>query len=701
MRIRLGESWKHNPAWVRALQALAEGRSRGFSPRDIVDVLGIEVDGVDLAQGRAEASLLDAMAALVRAARATATADGLHRVALSHAPVELRLEREGGALRLTLWSTTDDAPIVQDVGVEPIGFFEAVRDAARTFIEDLVAIHPALASLRLVQELSRELERRPARRRRVTSPSARRVTRVAGAPAFTLSQSAALGSLTLGLREGRPAVMVLDDRQRAIWTRAGDPLATLTALAKTCGTAAPPDDVAVDRRLLTVRFGRGESVPLAALRDALTRLAAELPDGEAIQSALAEVATAEPSRALPHAPGRAPQPRPPRAPGLPSDGLRRLLLRPAWKVDAPAGRPRLARCQGGVLVATGSHAELRAADGTRQWTAAVGDAHVVTTSEGVFVVGRDSHGALVLLDAATGKRSARAPAAMQGHLRHAFAVPGGWTAAHDGTHLVALRPGTSEAAWSFEAGGAARIVAAAAWSGIVVGTDRGDLLALDADGAVAWRTDAGLALVEHLAVDDTRGIVVATGLDADGHAMVAALGLEGGRKLHATTLDGVRPSEPVLRRGRLFFGYETAGGGVLAAYGLTSGRMLWQAHPPDEGHVTPVTCGEDVAVARSGGALAVYAASGALRWHCAPPDPDPALSPVRPRLPVFGAHLAVMPAALVHVFDAATGRSVASIEPSELAPESVCLLDGPLVVAAGREGVVEAWRASGHLAVVR
>lgn len=701
MRIRLGESWKHNPAWVRALQALAEGRSRGFSPRDIVDVLGIEVDGVDLAQGRAEASLLDAMAALVRAARATATADGLHRVALSHAPVELRLDREGGALKLTLWSTTENAPIVRDVSVEPIGFFEAVRAAARTFIEDLVAIHPALASLRLVQDLSRELERRPARRRRVTSPSARRVTRVAGAPAFSLSHSATLGGLTLGLREGRPAVMVLDDRQRAVWTRAGDPLTTLTALARACGSANPPDDVAVDRRLLTIRFGRGEPVPIAALRDALTRLAGELPNGKKINAALAEIAIGEVARALPQAPARAPQPRPPRAPGLPSDGLRRLLLRPAWKVDAPAGRPKLSRCQGGVLVSTGTHAELRCADGRRQWAAAVGDAHAVTTSEGAFVVGRDSHGALVLLDAATGKRSARAPAAMQGHLRRAFAVPGGWTAAHDGTHLVALRPGASDAAWSFEAGGAARIVAAAAWSGIVVGTDRGDLLALDADGAVAWRTDAGLALIEHLAVDATRGIVVATGLDADGRAMVAALGLEEGRKLHATTLEGVRPSEPILRRGRLYFGYETAGGGVLAAYALTSGRMIWQAHPPDEGQVAPVACGDDVAVARSGGALAVYTAAGALRWHCPCPDPDPALSPVRPRAPVFGAHLAVLPAALVHVLDASTGRSLAAIEPAELAPESVCLLDGPLIVAAGRDGVVEAWRATGHLAIVR
>ena len=39
VRIRVGDNWKHNPAYVRGLRALAEGRSKGFSPRDIVDVV--------------------------------------------------------------------------------------------------------------------------------------------------------------------------------------------------------------------------------------------------------------------------------------------------------------------------------------------------------------------------------------------------------------------------------------------------------------------------------------------------------------------------------------------------------------------------------------------------------------------------------------------------------------------------------------
>lgn len=703
MRIRLGESWKHNPAWLRALKALGDGRSKGFSPRDIVDVLCIEVDGVDLAQGRAEASLLDAMAALLRAARAAAVSDGLHSVPLSHASFELHLKRDGTSLQVSLWSTETNTAVVSEVAVEPVAFLRAVQTATRNFIDDLVTIHPALASQRLVKELILELDARPSRRRRVATPASRRHTRTAGEPAFSLSQSAAMGSLELGLREGRPAVMVIDSRQRALWTRAGAPESTLLSLARACGDFDPPDDVEIDRRLLTVRFGRGEPVPLATLREALNDLAATLPEASArpITNALLTVPASEESHPLVHPPTRTRQPRAPRAPGLPAEGLRRLSLRPAWKIDAPSTGPTLARCNGGLLISTASKAELRSVAGELLWNASVGDALPVPTADGALVVGREKQGALVVVNAATGESVARAAASLQGRIRRAFSLPGGWVAAHDGAHLVALQPESASSAWSFDAGGSARIVAAAAWAGIMVGTDRGELIALDASGSVAWRGDPEMAIVEHLAVDETKGFVVATGLDSDGRTVLTALALEQGQKLHSTTLDGVRPSEPLLRKGKLFVGYESPQGGVLAAYGLSTGRRLWQVQPPGEGHVAPLACGDAVAVPRAGSGLAMYAASGTLRWHSGNLDPDPSLSPVRPRTPVFGAHLAVIAAAYVHVLDASSGRSVAFLEPSELAPKSVCLLDGPVIVAAGREGVVEAWRATGHLSVVR
>lgn len=703
MRIRLGDSWKHNPTWLRALKALGDGLSKGFSPREIVDVLCIEIDGVDLAQGRAEASLLETMAGLLRAARAAAVSDGVHTAPLTHAPFEVRLERSGPALHLTLWSAETDSPVVGEVGVEPTAFLRAVQEAAKRLIEDLVSIHPALASQRLVRDLSMELETRPSRRRRVAAPASRRNTRKAGTPAFALSQSASMGPLELGLREGRAAVMVIDGRHRALWTRPGAPEKTLLSLALACSDSTPPPDVEIDRRLRTVRFGRGEPVPLATLKEALSTLAATLPEeaGRPIADALLVAPTAEEPHPLAHPSTRVRQPRAPRAPGLPADGLRRLSLRPAWKINAPGTSPTLARCQGGLLLSTASGTELRTATGELLWGQAVENAIAVGAMGESFVVGRGKQGALVVVDATTGETVAQAEASLQSRIRHAFFLPGGWVAAHDGAHLVALQPHASQSAWSFDTGRTSRIVATAAWAGIVVGTDRGELVALDASGSVAWRSDPEMAPVEHLTVDEAKGVVVATGLDAEGRVALSAFELENGKKLYSSTMDGARPTQPRASKGKLYLGYNSSRAGVLTALSLRTGRRLWQVHLPGEGNVSPFLAGDAVAVPRSGGGLALYEPSGTLRWHGSDLDPDPSLSPVSPRAPVFGAHLAVVPSAYVHVLESSSGRSVAELEPAELAPQAVCLLDGPVIVAAGHDGTVEAWRATGHLSVVR
>jgi len=54
IRIRPGRSWRHNPAYLRDLRA-------GTSGADILDVLGIELDGVDIAAGVGEAHVLVAV----------------------------------------------------------------------------------------------------------------------------------------------------------------------------------------------------------------------------------------------------------------------------------------------------------------------------------------------------------------------------------------------------------------------------------------------------------------------------------------------------------------------------------------------------------------------------------------------------------------------------------------------------------------
>ena len=85
IRIRPGRSWRHNPSYLRELR-------EGKSGADILDVLGVEVDGVDIAAGVGEAQVLLAVAELAAAlqhiAEGTAAAQATIGPGLrvSHAP---------------------------------------------------------------------------------------------------------------------------------------------------------------------------------------------------------------------------------------------------------------------------------------------------------------------------------------------------------------------------------------------------------------------------------------------------------------------------------------------------------------------------------------------------------------------------------------------------------------------------------------
>ena len=65
IRIRTGAAGGTTPTWRRA--APRGGSRAGAATRAMVDALAIEVDGVDLAAGRAEGALLPSLEALLRA----------------------------------------------------------------------------------------------------------------------------------------------------------------------------------------------------------------------------------------------------------------------------------------------------------------------------------------------------------------------------------------------------------------------------------------------------------------------------------------------------------------------------------------------------------------------------------------------------------------------------------------------------------
>src|SRR5256885_16626220 len=58
IRIRPGRSWRHNPGYLGKLRRLEGPHLRGFEGSGILDVLGIEVDGVDIAAGGGGAGVL-------------------------------------------------------------------------------------------------------------------------------------------------------------------------------------------------------------------------------------------------------------------------------------------------------------------------------------------------------------------------------------------------------------------------------------------------------------------------------------------------------------------------------------------------------------------------------------------------------------------------------------------------------------------
>lgn len=683
----MGQSWKRNPATVGALRDLAEGRSRGFSPRDIVDVLGIEVDGVDLTQGRAEAALFDVLRDLARAARTAAARDGVQHVALGGAPVELRLERAGEELRVSVLCAEERALVVRDIAVEPARFLAAVTKATRTLLSDLSEVHPGLAQSRVAVELARTLNEKP--RERALRPLA--TPHRAG----------------LVLQGPRRVLQLVDDQGEVLWTGHGTAARAVHAL----GTwlAAPVADerqgLQVDSALGTVTLGRAPPQPLATARAAwrtlLPNILTEAPTAQrqellALATRLAEPVRHGDAKPLEAATSKR-RLRAVKAPGLPDEGLRRLILRPAWRADGPGTRPRLETCAGLLLVRSAGNVEVRDARGTKLWSAHLGDARVVERGASSVLVGRDTHGSVVLLAPQTGARLARASAALHGRLRAALHLTDGTVATHDGARLVAFRPDGS--AWAFGLGDERTLHAATLGAGLLVASDGGEIVALDAAGKRAWSGDCGLDVVDSVTSAPEGDAALIVGLDADGRVAASCFAVDGELRWR-TVVGGVRPSEPLALARTWVVGHELAAGATLAGLDRATGRLRWRVFPPDDGHPTPVASGRGFVVARCSGGVAAYSSAGRLLWQRTGSDPDPALSPVRPRRPVVGAGLVVVPSALIHVHEASGGRLLASMEPGELAPESLVLLDGPVVVAAGRDGLLEAWRAAGHLSVV-
>jgi hypothetical protein len=160
-----------NPVYASELTGLEEQGARGFDGGQILDVLGIEVDGVDIAAGVGEARVLLAVDELLQALLHLSDGEGAAQATIGPGPTELVLESRGEDLLLTLASLAPPGRLLAaGLLVDAEKMRRAVLHAARGLLLDLLSFSPRLGNAQVSQRLSEASARlahgfaRPAKR---------------------------------------------------------------------------------------------------------------------------------------------------------------------------------------------------------------------------------------------------------------------------------------------------------------------------------------------------------------------------------------------------------------------------------------------------------------------------------------------------------------------------------------------------------
>lgn len=742
IRIRAGGGWKVDPA-VRDALRRSSARARADAALAIVDVLAIEVDGVDIAAGRGEGTLLPSLEGLLRAVARLLAGAPHASVAFEGGDLELALRRRGNSALLTLVAPGPPARVLAtDVKVELDALAGAALDASADLCRDLAeagaAAAPVARGLRAAARRLRATEAVPAPRPGL--PAARRTPRRARRDAGAaceielgeddgaleayaggrpdLGALLAPGALRLrgaGDRElavlGGPPFLALRDLSAAAAriveaVRRGDP--EVRARVGTAGRGGATE-LRLDLARGTAAVGRGPEVPCAplALARAVLEAAGELGrvvrarnprQGENAYLAELEAAAAERLALLDETAGgervgaapdaRAPAPR--RSPQRPlgPGRLRRLAFRRTASLDvgAPAGAGLLAT--GGLAVAAGA-AGIVALDpgaGAIRWRAEGADLVAVVPGAVLAVRG----GTLACLSPATGRTrwSRPLPGAAP---TAALGLPRGPVVLVEPSAATGLDPGTGRTLWRFEPPSASRLHAAPFGGVAVVAADTGAVYGIDAAGGVAFRLHVpGPPL---FAAVPACGAAVVVAAD-DPVARLVAIDPASGRRAFEASLEFV-PTAPPLGAGTRVFVAGTFGGDPLVTAVDRGGALAFTEPPPLSGPVAIAALGAGVVAQDAAGAIAALSRDGAERWtfartagHAIPAPPPPSV--VRGIVVAGGDGVVAL--------DARTGAPLGlfpGVAPARLLvrPDlSVCALDA--------DGAVAAWRLGTHLSVV-
>lgn len=745
IRVRMGDGWSSDPRVRRALASARPGRALANALADVVDVIAIEVDGVDLAAGRTEAPLAEAATALLRALDRL-LAGGTHAcVPFEDGAVELVLRRRGGNALLSLVSLSKPARVLaHELEVDLKALADAARRAARDFCQAVEAVAPAAAAAAPLRRL-RGASTRPSRLAPHAAPAApaagrsrRRGPR--GRPACTfelddeegrlgawrgpgadIASLLAPGRVTLRAPDGKDLILVagppflalrdLCSAASRIATAGGQGSvvfqlarsgrrrpATLEVDARTGALsvdgrpAARLDPLALARAILECasdfcaivesrNSAQAENAHLADLRDGALAALAHVRELEAGDATADRVRRLRLSR-----PRRRPEG--PVAPGR----LRQLSFRRTLSAEVgPPSTPALFLC-GGLVVACGRRKALGldAADGSIRWRSA--GAIRAALADGALALADE--GAVRCLDAEAGTArwihpmpaGTPPPQAIHG-------AAGGLLAVVEGGRVLALSVGDGRLAWSFESPGAVRLFLTRFGPLLVAAADTGLVHALDPEGRVVWRLRGPGPLAAPAALGSSSCLLLfRTALGA----MLAGVDAATGRRRAEASLDVTPTGPPVAFAGRVAIP-GTVGGDALVSALEPDGRPAWTSAPClGAGPFALASTRLGLLVKTSDGSCALVARDGSTRWSR---GREGATAPVGNLPPAVTRGLAFVASDEVEVLDVERGERVGRLPLP--APSSLLVTEGLSAWAVDGEGLLAAARLRGHVSVVK
>lgn len=663
IRIRTGASWLDDPRVSGALRD-ASPRERAAAAREISDALAIEVDGIDLAAGRAEAPLLPSLEELLRAVARLLSGAPQVSVVLGDGGLELVLRRRGGSALLTVVALGRPSRLLaRDVEVEVDALAAAALDAAADFCRDLaLAVPGATRDARALRAAVRALSRLQ------PGPAA------APGPGFTVGHGPEPGRLGCAIEladqegllatyeGGRPdlgsllapgAVVLRGPDGADLLAIPGHPflaLRDLAAAADRALCAARRKQPAVEIAL--ARPGRGVSLlaldldggttsldgrpvacpPLALLRAFaeaaldFCRLARSRNPRQAENGHLSELESAATDRMVEldelaggdlSRPGAEAPPARPRL-GLVPDRrplgpgrLRRLSFRRLASVEV--GEPVALAARGHRLLAAGRDALV-----CLDWR----------TGEALWR-GRGASLAVLLPGTVVASRAdrLRALSPASGRPRWERDVPGappsgaallgaGPLALVEAGALTGLDPQTGETLWRFTAPGASRTWATSFGPVLVAGSDTGFLHGLDAEGRLLWRVRAPGPLLR--APTPWGAGCLALCETASGSALLAVDAATGVRRFEAP-LELLPSGAPTPWGRRLVVPGTVAGDPVVTVLERT-GALAWSAASPLAGAAAALASGPLLVVRDAEGALTALERDGRTRWTRPAPE---------------------------------------------------------------------------------